>query len=140
MVGSRKLHRVRKHARNHKLRQAMKKWVARTGDEVGRRNDTPGGMAHADKRFGPTRHQGTRVDFWLIPELQPAVEQRFIDIDRQRSRRLDRQKAGEIRSEMAIAKRRPQRRQHCEARPFTNSWFLMSAAELRPPNSMTLPP
>src|SRR5690242_11818988 len=71
-------------------------------------------MAYADERLGAGRDERSRIDLRLIPELEPAVAERFLDIDRQRRRRADRQESAEIDGEIAIAKRRSERRQHGE--------------------------
>ena len=77
-----------------------------------------------------------RIDLGLVPELEPSIAQRFIDIDGKRWRRLDRQEALEFCIEVARAKRRAQWREHRQSRLLdefmaADQGFRAAAAEQR---------
>jgi hypothetical protein len=73
-------------------------------------------VTHANKRLRTLRDQRLRIDLGLVPELEPSIAQRFVDIDGKRWRRLDRQEALEFCIEVARAKRRAQWREHRQSR------------------------
>src|SRR5262245_32836821 len=79
---------------------------------IGRCHHTPYWMTHANEGVRSARHQRLRIDLRLVPQLQPAVAQRLVDIERKRRRRLNRQKAIEIGVEVAGTKWRSKRWQH----------------------------
>ena len=129
MIGAGKLRRIGERARNHEARQRMKVGIVGGRDEIGRRNDAPCGMTHANERLGAARHQRLRIDLGLVPELQPAVAERFIDIDGKRRWWPDRQEALEVCIEVARAKRRTERRQHRQPRLLAE--FMAADQRLR---------
>ncbi|HET8973483.1 MAG TPA: hypothetical protein VFN63_09370 [Pseudolabrys sp.] len=64
---------------------------------------------------------------------------RFVDIDRQRWRRLDREEAVKVCVEVAVAKRRAERRQHGKSRSFTEFMVADERRRAPPPEQHDLP-
>src|SRR4029079_2944897 len=56
-----------------------------------------------------------RIDFGLIPELEPVFAQRLLRVDRNVGRRRDRQEAADILLQGLVAKRRAKQRQYCKS-------------------------
>src|SRR6476469_7716472 len=107
----------------------MKVGIVSRRDVVGRRNDSPCGMAHANERLGAARHQRLRIDLGLVPKLEPPVAERVIDIDGKWRRRSDRKDALESRVEVTRAERRAERWQHRQARLLAE--FMATDQRLR---------
>jgi hypothetical protein len=101
-------------ALDDKLRQRTHIGIIGIGNEGSRRHDAPGRMTHPDQRFGAHQHHLAQVDLRLIPELEPIVRHRLLDVDVEGGRVRDRQKRRKIFIEIAVTKRRGERRQHRE--------------------------
>jgi hypothetical protein len=97
------------------IRKNAQARIVPIGHEVGRWNESPGGMPHPYQRLGAAQLERPRIEFRLIPELQPACVQRFGGIDHRLPLRFLACNDGHTFVQARAIERRHERRQHLEA-------------------------